>query len=143
MCHEQRSQLSFRREFEARMPKSLFRTLLLALNAIAVLGADAALSQIINSEQQIKEAGECMANLDQSAMDNMQRKVEAFDADFKRLCKVGNRDAALQRAKQFGREMADDLTMKQIKACTVGIKMPIQDYSIRDEKLTENDICKP
>lgn len=125
------------------MPKSLFRTLLLALNAIAVLGADAALSQIINSEQQIIEAGECMANLDQSAMDNMQRKVEAFDADFKRLCKVGNRDAALQRAKQFGREMADDLTMKQIKACAVGVKMPIQDYSIRDEKLTEHDICKP
>ena len=85
----------------------------------------------------------CMANLDPSVMETMHDKGEAFSADIKRLCKAGNRPAALQRAIQFGQEMANDPALKQLKACTAGLPMPHQHYEVPKEKLTTKDICSP
>ncbi len=73
----------------------------------------------------------------------MERKGDEFEADLKRLCEAGMRDTALQRAKQFGLEMANDPAMKQIKACTAGLKMPPQRFEVTQEKLTSTDICTP
>ena len=87
--------------------------------------------------------GECMANVDPSTMENMERQSEAFEADLKRICKAGNREAALQRAEQFGLEMANDPAMKQIKACAAGLQMPMEHYEVPKEKMTEADICQP
>lgn len=117
--------------------------LLVALGAAGVLSATPGLSQTMPSQEQMMKVGACMANLDPAAMDSMERKGEAFEADLKRLCKAGNRDAALQRAKQFGLEMVEDPAMKQIKACTAGIPMPMQHYDVPKEKLTTTDICQP
>ena len=99
------------------------------------------MAQGMPSQEQMMKVGECMANLDQSAMEAMQKKGEAFHEDLNKLCKAGQRDAALQRARQFGLEMANDSVMKQIKACTAGLVMPQQRYELPEEKLTTQDIC--
>jgi hypothetical protein len=123
------------------MLKGFYRPPLVALGVAGALSVTAAVSQTMPSQEQMMKVGECMANLDPSAMESMERKGEAFEADLKRLCKAGNRDAALQRARQFGLEMVNDPAMKQIKACTAGIKMPIQNYEVPKERLTTDDIC--
>ena len=95
------------------------------------------------NQEQMMKVGQCMANLDPSAMEAMHQKGEAFQADFRRLCKAGDRAGALQRARQFGLTMANDPTMQQIKACTAGIQMPVQRFELPKEKLTVTDICQP
>lgn len=87
--------------------------------------------------------GSCMANLDPAALEAMEAKSEAFENDRKRLCKAGQRDAALQRARQFGLEMSTDPWLKQIKACTAGLTLPQQRYTIAPERLNATDICTP
>ncbi len=84
----------------------------------------AGMTQGMPSQEQMMKAGECMANLDPSAIEAIQRKGESFQEDLNKMCKAGQRDAALQRARQFGLEMANDSVMKQIKACTAGLVMP-------------------
>jgi hypothetical protein len=76
-------------------------------------------------------------------MEGMQRKSDEFNSELKRLCKAGNRDAALQRAKQFGLEMANDPAMRHIKACTAGLQISQPGYEVPPEKLTMKDICTP
>ena len=125
------------------MHKIFFRPYLVALSGSCLLIITAAVGQAMPNQEQMMKVGECMANIDQSAIDGMERKSEAFESDFKRLCKAGNRGAALQRAKQFGLELVSDPAMKQIQACTAGITMQAQRYPIPKEKLTETDICKP
>jgi hypothetical protein len=111
------------------------------LLVVGTLITTAGFGQSMPSQEQMIKVGACMANLDPSAMEGMERKGEAFEADLKRLCKAGKRDAALQRAKQFGLEMVNDPAMKQIQACTAGLKMPRQHYEVPKEKLTKQDIC--
>lgn len=94
-------------------------------------------------QEQMMRVGTCMANIDPAAMEAMQSKGEAFQNDLKRLCKAGQRDAALQRARQFGLEMASDSLMKQIKACTAGLTMPYPADPMPAEKLNATDICAP
>ena len=101
----------------------------------------AGLGQPMPSQEQMMKVGQCMASLDPAAMESMQSKGQVFRQDLKRLCKAGNRDAALQRARQFGMEMAKDPTMQQIKACTADLKMPQQRYEVPKEKLSTKDIC--
>jgi len=101
------------------------------------------MAQTMPSQDQMIKVGECMANLDTAAMEAMERKNEAFEADLKRLCKAGMRDAALQRARQYALEMVNDPTMKQIKACTAGLPMPQRRTVMPPEKLTPADICTP
>ena len=60
----------------------------------------------------------------------MEAKSEAFEKDRQRLCQAGQRDAALQRARQFGLEMSVDPLLKQIKGCTAGLTLPQQRYNI-------------
>jgi hypothetical protein len=123
------------------MSKSASLTSLGLLLAAGAFSTAAGLGQAMPSQEQMMKVGECMANLDPSLMEVMERKGKAFEGDLKRLCKVGNRAAALQRAKQFGLEMVNDPAMKQIQACTAGIKMPQQNYEVPKEKLTKQDIC--
>lgn len=94
-------------------------------------------------QEQMMRMGTCMANIDPAAMEAMQTKGEAFHNDLKRLCKAGQREAALQRARQFGLEMASDPLMKQIKACTAGLTMPNPADPMPAEKLNATDICAP
>ncbi len=41
------------------------------------------------SQDQMIKVGECMANVDTAAMEPMERKSDAFEAELKRLCKAG------------------------------------------------------
>jgi hypothetical protein len=115
--------------------------------AIAVIATSAwavgapGMAQTMPSQDQMIKVGECMANVDAAAMEAMERKSDAFEAELKRLCKAGMRDAALQHARQYGLEMANDPAMKQIKACTAGMPMPQQRTVVPQEKLTPADIC--
>lgn len=104
-------------------------------------GAAAGFTQPMPSQEQMMKMGACMANLDPSVMETMHQQGELFRADIQRLCKAGNRSAALQRAMQFGKEMANDPALKQLKACTAGLPMPQPHYEVPKDKLTTKDIC--
>lgn len=93
------------------------------------------------SQEQMMKIGECMTSLNSSTMEAMHQKGEAFAVDIQRLCKAGNRSRALQRAMQFGKEMANDPALKQLKACTAGLPISQQHYAVPDEKRTTKDIC--
>ena len=87
--------------------------------------------------------GACMANLDPTAIEAMQTKGEAFQKELKAFCRAGQRDKAVERARRYGQEMANDPLLKQIKACSAGLNLPVANEMISPKRLNPADICAP
>lgn len=59
----------------------------------------------------------CLANVDQSKLEEMGKKAEAVQAEVKQMCVNGERDQAQARAIAFGREFAESDDLKQLSMC--------------------------
>lgn len=115
-----------------------------ALGALALtMASPPLLAQSMPSQEQMMTVGACMANLDPAAIDAMQSKGDAFQKDLQTFCRAGQRDKAVERARQYGQEMATDPLLKQIKACSAGLSLPIQSEAISPERWNPADICSP
>lgn len=60
---------------------------------------------------------ECMANLDQAALEQFGKEGEQMNAEVKALCADGKRDEAQARAMEYGKKVANDPTMKAMAEC--------------------------
>jgi metal-dependent amidase/aminoacylase/carboxypeptidase family protein len=71
-------------------------------------------------QQMMEGAGkmqDCMAKIDQKAMDEMAAKGEKVHAEIKQLCAAGKRDEAQKKAMEYGREMAASKDMQAMRKC--------------------------
>jgi hypothetical protein len=60
---------------------------------------------------------ECMAKVDQKAMDALTAKGEKVNAEIKNLCAAGKRDEAQKMAIDYGKEMAASKEMQAMQKC--------------------------
>lgn len=71
-------------------------------------------------QQMMENAGkmqDCMANMDQKAMDDFAARGEKVHAEIKKLCAAGKRDEAQKMAIDYGKEMATSKEMKAMQQC--------------------------
>ena len=71
-------------------------------------------------QQMMENAGkmqDCMAHMDQQAMDAFAAKGEKVNAEIKKLCAAGKRDEAQKMAVDYGKEMASSKEMRAMQQC--------------------------
>jgi cell division protein FtsB len=59
----------------------------------------------------------CMANIDQTKLNELQARSEKINQEINALCTQGKRDKAQKRAMAFGKKIASDPTMQQMRKC--------------------------
>lgn len=79
---------------------------------------EAAMQQMM---QQAEKMQNCMESIDQAEMDAFQQRAEQMQADVDALCASGKRDAANARAMSFGKEMASNKAVQQMRQCGEGM----------------------
>lgn len=67
--------------------------------------------------QGVQAMQECMADVDQAALERFGKEGEQMHAEVKALCAEGKRDAAQARAMAYGKKVANDPTMKVMAEC--------------------------
>ena len=67
--------------------------------------------------QNAQKMQECMADIDQSAMEDLAARGKKVEAEVKALCKAGKRDEAQNRAMAYGREVNASKEMQAMKKC--------------------------
>ena len=70
-----------------------------------------------NMMKVMQEVQQCMESIDQAKLSELQTRSETFQKELDALCSQGQRDQAQKQAMAFGREMASDPTMKQMRRC--------------------------
>ena len=70
-----------------------------------------------NMMQVMQQVQQCMAGIDQTKLNELQAQSEKFEQELNALCAQGQRDKAQKQALAFGRKMAADPTMKQMRTC--------------------------
>lgn len=61
---------------------------------------------------------ECMARIDQSAMEAQAAKAEKMHNEMKALCDAGKRDKAQKLAIDYGKEVSQSKVMKEMQKCS-------------------------
>lgn len=87
---------------------------------------------------------ECMANLDQAALEQFGKEGEQMNAEVKALCAEGKRDEAQARAMDYGRKVANDPTMQAMAECGKPMQnvMPqMQSSAPTPEELESQHVC--
>lgn len=97
---------------------------------------------------QAEAAQKCMAGIDQSELDALQKRAESASREIDRLCAAGKRDEALAKGLALSREMRSNATIKKMRECTKGMSemmkgmMPTQLPGMSDAPdPTDRDIC--
>lgn len=67
--------------------------------------------------QVMQEVQKCMANIDQSKLNELQASSQKINQEINALCTQGKRDKAQKRAMAFGKKIASDPTMQQMRKC--------------------------
>lgn len=70
-----------------------------------------------NMMQVMQQVQQCMAGIDQSKLNELQAQSEKFEKELDALCAQGQRDTAQKQAITYGRKIAADPTMKQLRKC--------------------------
>ena len=68
--------------------------------------------------EQAQKMQECMARIDQSAMEAQAAKAEKVHKEMKALCDAGKRDKAQNLAIDYGNEVSKSKVMKEMKKCS-------------------------
>ena len=87
---------------------------------------------------------ECMAKLDQAALEQFGKEGEQMNAEVKALCTEGKRDEAQAKAMEYGKKVADDPTMKAMAECGRQMQnaMPqMQSSAPTPEELQNRHVC--
>ena len=93
--------------------------------------------------QQMEKMQSCMQKIDQGKLEALGLRSEQMEAEINSLCAQGKRDEAQQKAMAFGKEIANDATMKAMMKCTEGLQGMIPEMSFKglDEEAADQQIC--
>lgn len=67
--------------------------------------------------QQGMQMAECMSKVDPAEMEALGALGERMESEVSALCKAGKRDAAMEKAIEFGREMSGAPVMEKMRDC--------------------------
>jgi competence protein ComGC len=93
--------------------------------------------------QQMQKVQQCMEAVDQQKLAELQIRAEKTVGDIDSLCAQGKKDQAQQMAISFGKEMAEDPTMKQMKKCGEMAEGALPDMAgmFDESKLSGGHVC--
>jgi superfamily II RNA helicase len=100
---------------------------------------------IENMQKNLGQVQSCMADIDQKAMEDLQARTKEMEAEVKKLCAAGERDAAQRRAIEYGREIGSNAELQKMRRCGEGYnKMPMPGQFFpkdEEEQKTRKHIC--
>lgn len=67
--------------------------------------------------QKMQEMQQCMAKVDQDELRKLQQEAREMEAEFRVLCKQGERDKVQKEAIKFSKKMMTNPAMKKMKEC--------------------------
>ena len=70
-----------------------------------------------NMMQVMQQMQQCMAQIDQSSLEQLKSTSERMTQEIDSLCAEGKRDSALETAIKFGKQIAADPTVQQMRRC--------------------------
>ncbi|MDX1764044.1 MAG: hypothetical protein R3231_06960 [bacterium] len=97
--------------------------------------------------QAMEQMQACMEKVDQEKLNVMEARSREVGAEIESMCASGKRDEAQKKALAFGREMAQDPTLKAMRECGEGAqgmmpRMPFSDYEHEhDEDRSSHHVC--
>ena len=95
--------------------------------------------------QQMQAAQECMQNVDQEKLAEVQKRSEQMGKELEALCAAGKRDEAQARAISFGMEFAKDPAIQAMQKCGDMMQgaMPQMPYmeEFKDEESSSLHVC--
>ena len=99
--------------------KTVLVILLLSIPVYSFAQNSGAMNQpnMQNMMQVMQQVQECMADIDEAKLQELQVKSEKMSKEIKSLCGQGKSDKAQKTAISFGREISSDPTLKQMQKC--------------------------
>ena len=99
--------------------KTVLVILLLSIPVYSFAQNSGAMNQpnMQNMMQVMQQVQECMADIDEAKLQELQVKSEKMSKEVKSLCGQGKRDQAQKTAISLGREISSDPTLKQMQKC--------------------------
>ena len=93
--------------------------------------------------QQMEKMQSCMEKVDTDRLKALEQKSRQMETEIKSLCDSGKRDEAQKKALSFGKEIANDRTMKTIQKCGEMMKdiMPEITFKGLDKDSMDRHIC--
>jgi len=101
-------------------------------------------AEVENYMQVMQEMQACMEKVDRAEMAAFEKRSEEFDAEIDRLCAEGKRDEAQKKAMAYGKELADNPAVQQMKKCSEKAvsMMPKGEQSfMEDFDFTSHHVC--
>jgi alanyl-tRNA synthetase len=96
---------------------AVFLTLCLPLSVFAENMQGMSEEQMQQMMQQAQGMQTCMQNVDQAEMQAFEQRAEQMTAETKALCASGKRDEAMKVAIAFGKEVASNKAVQEMKKC--------------------------
>jgi hypothetical protein len=81
--------------------------------------------QMAKMMQQAEKMQSCMSQIDQAAMQAYEKRAEKMGAEMKALCAAGQRDAAMEKAMEFGKDIAANPALAQMRKCGEGMRQAV------------------
>ena len=98
-----------------------------------------------NMMQMMQKMQECMAKVDQSALEGLEQRSEEMEAEIKSLCEQGKNKQAQKKAIAFGKEMMNNEALKQMRKCSEITEGLVPEGSVpswEDEyDFSKQDVC--
>jgi division protein CdvB (Snf7/Vps24/ESCRT-III family) len=96
-----------------------------------------------NMMRQMEKMQSCMEKVDQSKIEALGERSKKVEAEIKSLCASGKRNQAQDKALAFGKEVANDPSMKAMMKCTENMKgmMPEISFKGLEEESAGRHIC--
>lgn len=132
---------------------ALFALMILVLPLSAAAqngpGMDMNQQQMERMMLQARKAQACMEQVDKAALRAIQQESQRFEAALKALCAAGKRDQAQKKALAFGKKMAADPTLRQMKQCAAMMQGMMKDmvpgidtrFMDRDSAESPSHVC--
>lgn len=70
-----------------------------------------------NMQKNLGQVQSCFAQIDQKALEDLQVGAKAMEAEVKRLCAAGQRDAAQSKAIAYGKEISSNAELQKMRKC--------------------------
>jgi len=123
--------------------KTLFIFVLLLIPTTLIAANPPAMNQgnMQNMMQVMQQVQQCMEKIDQEQMQQLQVRSEQFHKEIASLCAAGKRDEAQKQAMKFGKEIASNPVMQQMRTCgemAQGAVPMMEGLGVYDEKKYEN-----
>ena len=91
----------------------------------------------------MQEAMACMKNIDRSALEGLEQEGKKMEAEVAALCRSGKRDAALDKAMEYGQKMMNKPELKKMRECgkMMAGMMPKMPFANLEEENKDRHLC--